>query len=92
MRWPHFLRSGIITSAGNLLGSVTCRSQHKRVTNSYSLYGQTGSGNITKPTAAAGAAAAAAAAGCEAPEREVTYICVYSERDAAEETISRISL
>jgi hypothetical protein len=38
-------------------------------------------------------AAAAAAAGCgEVPEREVTYMCVYSERDAAEETISRISL
>lgn len=35
----------------------------------------------------------AAPAGCvEVPEREVTYICVYSERDAAEETVSRIFL
>jgi len=89
MRWPHFLRNGIITSAGNLLGSVSCRSTRgfRIATPSMARQGRAILQNPQQQQEQQ-----QQAAGCEAPEREVTYICVYSERDAAEETISRISL
>jgi len=59
MRWPHFLRNGIITSAGNLLGSVTCRSTRGFRIATPSMARQ-GRAILQKPTAAAAAAEAAA--------------------------------